>query len=59
MQGSVEPQVEQRDSQMLPPDRAGGVQSLPLQDLFEQLHTSSPSSSPLRLPLASRRSSCR
>jgi hypothetical protein len=25
---------------MLPPDRAGGVQYLPLQDLFEQLHTS-------------------
>ena len=40
MQGSVESQVVQRDSQMLPPDRASGVQSLPLQDLFEQLHTS-------------------
>ncbi len=39
MQGSVEPQVVQRVSQMLPPDRASGVQSLPLQDLFEQLHT--------------------
>jgi P-type Mg2+ transporter len=40
MQGSVAPQVVQRDSQMLPPDRAGGVQSLPQQELFEQLHTS-------------------
>ncbi len=40
MQGSVEPQVAQRDAQMPPLEHAGEMQYLPLKDLFEQLHTS-------------------
>jgi Mg2+-importing ATPase len=40
MQGSAGPQIVQREAQEPLLDHAGGVQSLPLQDLFEQLHTS-------------------
>jgi P-type Mg2+ transporter len=40
MQGSTELQIVQREAQEPLLDHASGVQSLPLQDLFEQLHTS-------------------
>ena len=40
MQGSTEAQTVQRVAQEPLLDHAGGVQSLPLQALFEQFHTS-------------------
>ncbi len=40
MQEAVESQMVQRDAQLPALDQAGGMQSLPLKDLFELLHTS-------------------